>query len=592
MNDKGGAWHPGKAVAEIYEVVREIGEGGMGVVYLLRQRWSGHPVAAKVPKDEFVEKAEWRKRFTLEARVWTELAAHPNIVRAYDLQEVDYRPCILMEYMDGGSVGKRLEALQGGLPLEEAFRVAIQASWGMAFAHEKGYVHRDLKPANLLWAREGQVKVTDFGLVRPVEVDKEAMRGKLKELGISFDAAVAASMTQGSAVGTFPYMAPEQWEGVGMGAVDVYAFGVVLCELFSGKRPLDLRTHPKYRGMDIAPEAQGYFYKLLHQREEPLDPGRLREEMPSGVRDLIMACLAKRAVDRPETFEKIAEELARSYEGVTKKRFPLTRPGKVELDREQKRDRGRALVRLGDGCQFRGDLKEAMSIYRESEQLFLEIHDRDGLSACHMNTGALLSKCGDYDGAMKRYEESLEIEKELGDRAGVSKCFVNMGVILRKRGDYDGAMKRYEESLEIMKELDDRAGMSFCYKNMGIILEMRGDYDEAMRRFQESLGIAQDLDDRDGMSWCYNNMGVILARRRDNDGAIRRFQQSLEIARELGDRFLMSNCYANMGVAYEAQGVPTKALEMYGRSLALKHELGLPLQDLLPLARSIKKLGG
>ena len=106
MSSEHGTWTPGRVVADIYEVVREIGRGGMGVVYLLKERGTGRAAAAKVPTGEFIANERLRKRFTREAQVWTELAAHPNIVRAYDVREVDYRPCIFMEYAEDSGKGE------------------------------------------------------------------------------------------------------------------------------------------------------------------------------------------------------------------------------------------------------------------------------------------------------------------------------------------------------------------------------------------------------------------------------------------------------------------------------------------------------
>ena len=607
-------WQPGKVVADIYEVVCEIGRGGMGVVYLLREVITGRPAAAKLPTGEFITDKHLRKRFTREAQVWTELAAHPNIVRAYDVQEIDYLPCLFMEYMDGGSVAERLEACRRGLPFEEAFSIAIQASLAMAFAHEKGHVHRDIKPSNLLCTRDGVVKVTDFGLVRPVTLDEETVKQNLAKLSMSFDADLAASVTQGSAAGTMPYMAPELWEGEASPAVDIYAFGVTLCELFCGQRPLDLRTRPRYRGRKIDPRVYGYLYKLLHQQEEPLDPASLRRGLPPEVRDLILQCLAKRPERRPVDFDAVAAQLVQSYKDVTGRQFPLKRPEKVELDREQKKNRAWALIRLAEGCEFRGDLKEAMSLYQQSKCLFQEDNDRCGFAACYtgmgkillsrgdrdtalelfqeslkiveelhlrdqkaicyLNIGVVLHDCGDLNEARKMLQRSLAIYKELGDRHGIGDVLFNMGNLLQDRAEYDAALEKYRQSLKISEGTGARDQIAGCYNNMALIFKFRGEYDKALDLSQKALAIAESIGERNAIAGYYMSIANLLKDRGEYDKALEKYQQSLKIAEELGDRATMAGCYLGMGNYLRYREDYDGALECYQQSLKISEEIG------------------
>jgi serine/threonine protein kinase len=568
-------WHTGKIVADIYEVVRELGHGGMGVVYLLRERGSNRFAAAKLPLGEFVSDKLQRQRFTREAQVWTELAAHPNIVRAYDVKEIDYRPCIFMEYVDGGSVANRLRSYPGGLPFEEAFSIAIQICWAMEFAHEKGHTHRDLKPANLMRKKEGIVKVTDFGLVKRIGINEVSLKEKIADSGLPVKSEELAEITQkGTVMGTPPYMSPEQWEGNSSTSSDIYAFGVILFELFCGKRPLDPRTHPKYREMDINPQFESYFYKLLHQQEKPLDPSSLRDGLPLEARDLILRCLEKRLEDRPKNFLTIGNELIELYPKIIRQPFSYKKPGKVELDKSQKIDRAWALIRLGAGCKFRGDLDEALSLFQQSEQLFKETNNRAGMSTCYRNMGTICDDRGDYERALKSYQKSLKIDEELGDRAGISNCYNNMGLILYSKGDYKGALELYQKSLKIMEELGDRSGMSVRYFNMGSVLYYRGEYKGALKLYQKSLEIKEEIGDRAGMSKCYNNMGLIFKSRGDYKGALKLYQKSLEIAEEIGDRTGMSLCYGNMCNILYSRGEYEKALKLYQKCLEIMEEIG------------------
>ena len=190
-----------------YRIDRELGRGGMAVVYAGHQEQLDRPVALKVLAAHFAGDAEFRERFLREARIAARLH-HPNLVRTFDITELDGLPCIVMELLPGGT-------LEGGrLTHVEAAAVAD----ALAYAHAHGVVHRDLKPGNLLRAPDGTVKIADFGIARAVE---ETM------------------VTQvGTVLGTLRYLAPEQAEGRVAGPeADVYSLGVVLDELLDPPLP-------------------------------------------------------------------------------------------------------------------------------------------------------------------------------------------------------------------------------------------------------------------------------------------------------------------------------------------------------------------
>ena len=190
---------------ERYEVERELGRGGMAVVYAARDRELGRPVALKVLAEHLANDEAFRVRFLREARIAGSLS-HPNLVRVYDVAEHGGLPCIVMELLDGGT-------LEGGtLTAAEAAQVAA----GLAYAHGEGVVHRDLKPSNLLRSRSGVVKIADFGIARAAEETR---------------------LTQiGTVLGTLRYLAPEQAEGGDTGPeADVYSLAVVLDELLAEK---------------------------------------------------------------------------------------------------------------------------------------------------------------------------------------------------------------------------------------------------------------------------------------------------------------------------------------------------------------------
>jgi len=192
-----------------YRLDKEIGRGGMAVVYAGWHEQLDRGVALKVLAAEFADDEEFRARFVREARIASRLH-HANLVRTFDIAQVDGQPCIVMELLTGGTLE--------GDQLTRADAAALAD--GLAHAHGAGVIHRDLKPSNLLRAPDGTVKIGDFGIARAAE---------------------ETQVTQvGTVLGTLRYLAPEQAAGHVVGPeADVYSFGVVLDELLAKQTPAD-----------------------------------------------------------------------------------------------------------------------------------------------------------------------------------------------------------------------------------------------------------------------------------------------------------------------------------------------------------------
>jgi serine/threonine-protein kinase len=190
-----------------YRIDTELGRGGWAIVYAGHQEELDRPVALKLLAEHLAGDNEFRARFLREARIAARLH-HPNLVRTFDITELDGLPCIVMELLPGGTLAG------GRLTHDEASAVAS----GLAYAHAQGVVHRDLKPANLLRGAHGEVKVADFGIARAVEETNLTLAGTV--------------------LGTLRYLAPEQAEGRLVGPeADVYSLGVVLEELLDPPAP-------------------------------------------------------------------------------------------------------------------------------------------------------------------------------------------------------------------------------------------------------------------------------------------------------------------------------------------------------------------
>jgi predicted Ser/Thr protein kinase/tetratricopeptide (TPR) repeat protein len=282
-----------------YEVIGELGRGGMGVVYLARQRSLGREVAVKVLRPGPETRDRLVKRFLDEARHMAQLR-HPNIVAVHEIGRVDEEPYFTMDFVPGESLAARLAG--GRLKPAQAVAVVKQVVAAVVHAHEHGIIHRDLKPGNVLLDSSGRAYVTDFGLARDVTTGSDLTR-------------------PGELLGTPSYMAPEQARGqtelIGEGT-DVHAIGAVLYEALTGRPPY---------GHD-APAA--VFARLLH--EDPASPRSIDRRIPRDLETICLKCLEKDPAKRYPTARAVLEDLRRYEAGepITAKRpGPLDRVGRL-----------------------------------------------------------------------------------------------------------------------------------------------------------------------------------------------------------------------------------------------------------------------
>ncbi len=224
-----GRFLPGTVLGDRYRIVALAGRGGMGEVYRADDLKVGQTVALKFLPSDVERDPERLNRLMGEVRIARQVS-HPNVCRVYDVGEFEGHHFITMEYVDGEDLALLLRRI-GRLPQEKALDLARQIGAGLAAAHADGIVHRDLKPANIMLDGRGRARITDFGLAAAAE----AVRGKEAKSG------------------TPAYMAPEQLAGgVITPRTDVYALGLVLYEMFTGKRPFDGTAKP-----DSGPSAGG-----------------------------------------------------------------------------------------------------------------------------------------------------------------------------------------------------------------------------------------------------------------------------------------------------------------------------------------------
>src|SRR5262245_32258703 len=220
-----------------YEIVSPIGAGGMGEVYRATDTNLGRDVAIKVLPDAFAQDPERLARFEREAKTLAALN-HPNIAQIYGLERSGSTPALVLELVEGETLGDRIA--RGAIPLDAALPIARQIAEALEAAHEQGIIHRDLKPANIKVRPDGTVKVLDFGLAKLTE--SNAAAGAVPNALSMSPTITSPALVSGVGVllGTAAYMSPEQAKGKATDKrADIWAFGCVLYEMLTGKRAFE-----------------------------------------------------------------------------------------------------------------------------------------------------------------------------------------------------------------------------------------------------------------------------------------------------------------------------------------------------------------
>jgi serine/threonine-protein kinase len=269
---------PGAVVGGRFEILSVLGAGGMGVVYKARDRELDEVVAVKMLRPDqagdVANSARLRDELRLARRI-----THPNVLRTFDLGEVAGIPFISMEYVRGVTLAHLLEHTDR-LAYSAGLSVAKQLCQGLAAAHEVGVLHRDIKPANLILCPNGNVKLMDFGIARPL---RRSEPGQTQ---------------QGWLVGTPKYLAPEQLRGEEPDArADVYACGVVLYEMFAGTSP--------FHGTSYAELVT----QTLHEAPPPLS--EFWPEVPPELEGIVLRCLTKNPAERYPSATALYADLGR-----------------------------------------------------------------------------------------------------------------------------------------------------------------------------------------------------------------------------------------------------------------------------------------
>jgi serine/threonine protein kinase/Tfp pilus assembly protein PilF len=453
-----------------YEILGELGRGGMGVVYKARQTRLNRLVALKMILAAEHAGPTQVARFHGEVEAVASLQ-HPNIVQIYEVGEHNGRPFCSLELMDGGGLDKKLAATPQ--PPREAAALAETLARAVEAAHRQGIIHRDLKPANVLLSRDGTPKVSDFGVARRLDTP-------------------SGQTQSGALIGTPSYMAPEQADGKLrlMGpATDVYALGAILYELLAGR--------PPFRAATLGETLE----QVRHQ--EPVPVRQLQPKVPRDLETICLKCLQKEPTRRYASAAALADDLRRFLDDQPIMARPV-RAWERALMWARRRPAVATLMAVsalslaGAGVLIVNELKRWQDVQQNQQK---EVNE-------WLNKGKTLLAQGDLDGSESELRKAV---KQI-DKQGLAPLRPRADELLETLENYRNFMRRYEDAMfhatqTLGGSLADKVRATREAAKEALTLGERGGYFGSPEAVNEKLGEANGRRVREG---CYQLL-LILA---------------------------------------------------------------------------------
>ncbi len=436
-----------------YEIIAELGRGGMGVVYRAEDKNIGREVAIKTLTDAT---PELRQRFLVEAR--SGVLNHTNIVTVYDFGEQDGNPYIVMEYLHGESLEKWLRG--SNLSLVDKLEIVRQVCEGLAYAHQKGVVHRDIKPANVMVQPGGHIKIVDFGIAR-------------------LESNNTGYTQTGAVIGTFHYISPERLKGhPSDGRADIWAAGIMLYQMITGVLP--------FPGEDISAA-----HKVVSEPFPPLS--NYLTNYPPNLDWVLERALAK----DPEERYSSAEEMAADLEGITET-LKRARIGEMliqikALVEEEKLTAARPMLmdlqRL-DPQNFEikkmlRDVQERLARQQKSEQVrqTLSMAEEAVLSQKYGEALELYKQAGRIDANAPGLQEKIQHVQGLKEKVERISALQDQARAARERRDLTSASQLIDEALRL-----DERNTDLRNERAGIVREIERQAKDSTRRKLKDSG--------------------------------------------------------------------------------------------------------
>ncbi|WP_263385462.1 serine/threonine protein kinase [Granulicella arctica] len=402
-----------------YEIISELGRGGMGVVYRAEDKNIGREVAIKTLTEAT---PELRQRFLVEAR--SGVLNHQNIVTVYDFGEQDGNPYIVMEYLHGDSLEKVLRR-DKPLSIVEKLEIVRQVCEGLGYAHQKGVVHRDIKPANVMVLPGGQVKIVDFGIAR-----LESTSGHTQT---------------GAVIGTFHYISPERLKGdPSDGRADIWAIGIMLYQMLTGVLP--------FAGEDVSA-----LHKVVNEAFPPLS--NYLSDYPKGIDQVLDRALAKSPDDRYAAAEEMASDIEAINEVLKRARvgemlghvkglleqdqLAAARPVLLDLQRlDPQNTEIKRLLR---------DVQERMSRQQKSEQIRQALSQAEEavLAQRYVEALDIYKQAVKIDPTAHGLTEKIEHVRSLKDKSDKIAVLQQQAREARHRNDYTAAYQLIDQALQL-----------------------------------------------------------------------------------------------------------------------------------------------
>lgn len=509
----------GDYIDDRYEVA-EVLWGGMGVVYLCYDHRHREPVAIKSFQGRFLENERAVARFTHEALTWIRLEKHQHIVQARLVQQINGKPHIILEYISGQEqIGPDLRSWinHRRLDITKSLEFGLHIALGMQHATTRvpGLVHRDLKPANILVTHEDIAKVTDFGLVRSLDLESSLIAPGDENYQDS-DVDPSDRLTRvGAIVGTAPYMSPEQCLSKDVDVrSDIYSFGCVLYEMLVGERVFKAHKFPEWT--------------QAHINEQPIFTSDSKARIPARLRNLTLACLEKNPHNRPENWGRIVDELTTTYTETTGRKPVLEITGPA-LEARDLIDKAYSLTALGR-------YQEALDAYD------LAIDLQPEYAWAWARKGRTLRLLERYEAALACYNRALKLQPHY------AWAWNGKGIVLQR-------MNRLSEALECF-ETATRINPNNVWNWYN-----RADVLQTLERFQEAIPLLErglQLDPEHPNSWA--KLGQIHRLLQNHEEAVHAYEQAIRL--EPTYAWAHNGC----GLALRALGKPSDALMAFRRA--------------------------
>ncbi len=542
----------GTTFAERYEIIEELGAGGMGKVYRVYDKKIQVEIALKILKPEIAADKKTIERFRNEIRLARDIT-HKNVCRMHDLNEIEGTQYITMEYVSGEDLKSFIKRV-GQLPSGKAIAITEQICKGLSEAHRLGVIHRDLKPQNIMVDKDGNAKIMDFGIAR-----------SLKSEGITGEGAI---------IGTPEYMSPEQVGGEEADQKsDIYSLGIIVYEMITGQVPFTGDTP--------------FSIALKHKIETPLHPQKLNIQIPEKLAQLILQCMEK---DRERRFQT-AEELLLALKDIEKDEVARTAPNtkeKAQHSISKKRTRSIVLTALfisavavitagylifSRRVQTVDHIAEtAMGTIWANSIAVLPFRDlspqKDQEYICDAMTEAIIGRLTHIEDlkvisfhSMMAYKNSGRDVKKIGQELGVSNVL-------------DGSIQREKDDIRVNAQLIDTGDASNLWsdiydKKLESILELQDEISQSIVQALQlelrpkSVAIAKKDRPKNMKAYEYYVKGmhytkskfVLTFKEEDFKAGVEMFNKALEIDPE----YMMA--YVGLAWVYEHHYHVTKSME-------------------------------